>query len=48
MSARSSSLISDQAATSPGVRPQPMQSPDTGSTTQIFTQGVAICGMSLI
>jgi hypothetical protein len=39
--ARSVSDMSGQAAISVIVRPQPMQSAETGSTTQILTQGVA-------
>ena len=38
---RSASLMVGQAAISAIVRPQPMHSAETGSTTQILTQGVA-------
>jgi hypothetical protein len=38
---RSASAIPGHAAISAIVRPQPMQSAQTGSTTQILTQGVA-------
>ena len=44
-SARSSALISDHEAISPGDRPQPMHSSEIGSITQILTQGVAIGAM---
>ncbi len=37
---RSASLIAPQPAISATVRPQPTHSAETGSTTQIFTQGV--------
>jgi len=47
MAFRSSSLIALQAAISVVVRPQPMQRADNGSTTQIFTQGVAIAGADM-
>src|SRR3974390_2362426 len=39
---RSDSLMAAQAAISATERPQPMQSVESGSTTQIWTQGVAI------
>ncbi len=39
---RSGSLMSRQSAISSAERPQPMQSADSGSTTQILTQGVEI------
>jgi hypothetical protein len=39
---RSDSLMAPQAAISATERPQPMQSAESGSTTQIWTQGVAI------
>ena len=39
---RSASLMTPHAAISSVVRPQPMQSADKGSTTQILTQGVEI------
>jgi hypothetical protein len=41
---RSPSLISDQSEISATVRPQPMQRLIEGSTTQIFTHGVAGAG----
>jgi hypothetical protein len=37
---RSVSLMAGQAAISATVRPQPMHNAETGSTTQILTQGV--------
>ena len=47
---RSGSLISRHAAISATDRPQPTQSAKTGSTTQIFTQGVEMsaAGMDVI
>ena len=41
---RSASLMTPHAAISSVVRPQPMQSADKGSTTQILTQGVENLG----
>jgi hypothetical protein len=51
---RCDSLMAPQAAISATERPQPMQSAESGSTTQTWTQGVAIAageawvGMSVI
>jgi hypothetical protein len=47
---RSASFILVQAAISPTVRPQPMQSAEMGSMTQTWIQGVdgAGAGMTLI
>jgi len=39
---RSDSLMAAQAAISATERPQPMQSAESGSTTQVWMQGVAI------
>jgi hypothetical protein len=47
---RAVSLMAGQAAISATVRPQPMHSAETGSTTQILTQGVAgrVAGIAAI
>ena len=42
ISVRSDSLMAPHAAISATERPQPMQSAESGSTTQIWTQGVVI------
>jgi hypothetical protein len=42
MVVRSGSLMAAQAAISAVDRPQPMQRAESGSTTQIWTQGVDI------
>lgn len=44
---RSGSLMSRHAAISAVDRPQPMHSADSGSTTQIWTQGVDISGADM-
>jgi hypothetical protein len=41
---RSSGENPSQPPISARVRPQPMQNPVSGSTTQIFTQGVSMAG----
>ncbi len=47
---RSGSAMAGQAAISATVRPQPMHSAETGSTTQILTQGVdgSVAGIAII
>lgn len=42
VSRRSSGVIRIQPATSSPVLPQPMQKPESGSITQIWTQGVSM------
>lgn len=47
ISTRAVSLKLGHAAISSPVRPHPMQRPDSGSRTQIFTQGVEGAGMEV-
>jgi hypothetical protein len=44
---RSGSLMAAQAAISAVDRPQPMQRAESGSTTQILTQGVDMTGVDM-
>jgi hypothetical protein len=46
MRARSASLYVVQCSISSGLRPQPEQSPEPGSTVQIFSQGDIITVVS--
>jgi hypothetical protein len=47
MAWRSAGDMPSQLPISPRVRPQPMQNPVSGSTTQIFTHGVSMAGSGI-